>query len=126
LPLELALRADCCRSVHLNAARSEQVLYTGALIDDLRATVERAAEAAASRAPELSLQPPAQAESSESEQFAQPLCLRPADWNLALFLIVHAQLVRTLEPGHDFANTIDIHQVRSMSPPEQPGIQTAE
>jgi hypothetical protein len=35
-----------------------------------------------------------------------------------LLLVVHAQLVRTLEPGDNFADTVDVHQVGPMSPPE--------
>ncbi len=57
-------------------------------------------------------------QSLKPEQLPQSLGLCPADGNLALLFIVHAQLVRTLEPGYDFANAIDIHQVRPVRPPE--------
>src|SRR5579863_1358238 len=67
--------------------------------------------------------PPARAENSQSEQFAQPLSLSAADWNLALLLVIHAQLVRTLEPRHDLTNAIDVHQVGAVSPPEHSGIE---
>jgi hypothetical protein len=63
---------------------------------------------------------------SEAEKLAQALGLGTADWNLALLLIVHAQLIRTLEPGNNFANSIDVHQVGAVSPPEQSRIQTGE
>jgi hypothetical protein len=63
---------------------------------------------------------------SEAEKLAQALRLGAADWNLALLLIVHAQLIRTLEPGNDFANSVDVHQVGAVSPPEQSRIQTGE
>src|SRR5580704_416353 len=66
------------------------------------------------------------AATSEAEELAQPFSLRPADWNLALLLIIHAQLVRTLEPGHDFANAVDVHQVGAVRAPEQAGVQAAE
>jgi hypothetical protein len=56
---------------------------------------------------------------SEAEQFPQPLGLCAADWYLGLLLIVHAELIRTLEPRHDFADAIDIDQVRTMRPPEK-------
>ena len=39
----------------------------------------------------------------QSEEFAQAFGLSPADGNFGLFLVVHAQLVGTLEPGDDFA-----------------------
>jgi hypothetical protein len=58
----------------------------------------------------------------KSEEFPQSLGLRTADWNLALLLIIHAQLVRTLEPGHNLANAVDIHQVGAVGAPEQSGI----
>ncbi len=60
------------------------------------------------------------------EQLAQSLCLRPADWNLALLFIVHAQLIRALEPGHDFADAIDVHQVGTVRPPEQSRVKTRQ
>jgi hypothetical protein len=121
-------------------------LYTGTLIKDLFASVEKAEQAAVARsrqgltpqsmgaknreatnteAMDLANRGPGGV-TSEAEKLAQPFCLRPADWNLALLLIVHAQLVGALEPGDDFANTIDVHQVRAMSPPEQARIQAVE
>ena len=60
------------------------------------------------------------------EQLPQSLGLSPADWNLALLFIVHAQLVRTLEPGHDFPNAVNIHQVGAVRPPKQSGVKTRE
>ena len=60
------------------------------------------------------------------EQLSQSLGLSPADWNLALLFIVHAQLVRALEPGHDFANAINVHQVGTVRPPEQSGVKTRQ
>ena len=126
-------------------------MYTGTLIKDLFASVEKAEQAAAARSrqgfppksmgatnPEAMNTEATNAAAmnsanrgpgeaiSEPEQFPQPFCLSPADWNLALLLIVHAQLIGTLEPGNDFANTIDIHQVRPMSSPEQARIQAVE
>jgi hypothetical protein len=122
------------------------ILYTGTLIKDLFASVERAEQAAAARSRQRVLSqsmgaknPEATsadamnltnrssgAAASEPKQFPQSFCLSPADWNLALLLIVHAQLVGTLEPGDDFANTIDVHQVGAVGPPEQARIQAVE
>jgi hypothetical protein len=129
---------------HLAASRSSRIelhLYTGTLIKDLYASVERAEQGVASRSDKALYQPTAariktepacrlnchqESRTSEPEKFPQPLGLSAADWNLALLLIVHAQLVRTLEPGHDFSNPIDIHQIGAVSPPEQPRIQAGQ
>jgi hypothetical protein len=62
----------------------------------------------------------------EPEQLPQSLSLSPADWNLALLFIVHAQLVRALEPGHNFANTVNVHQVGTVRPPEQTGVKARQ
>ncbi len=62
----------------------------------------------------------------KAEQLPQPLGLRPADWNLALLLIVHAQLVRALEPRHNLPDPVHIHQIGAMRPPEQSLIQAGE
>jgi len=114
-------------------------LYTGTLIKDLLGLGERAEHAAALRASTTFL--PAAASNagmvdkgktrtgrgnSETEKLPQPLGLSAADWNLALLLVIHAQLIRTLEPGHDFTNSIDVHQVGAVSAPEQGLIQTGE
>jgi hypothetical protein len=63
---------------------------------------------------------------SEAEKLPQPFGLSAADGNLALLLVIHAQLIRALEPGHNFANSIDVHQVGAMSAPEQALVQTGE
>ena len=113
-------------------------MYKGTLINDLWSAVEAAAEksqcAAAKGARHSSPEPQADVRSnfcnysrnnkgdSESEQFPQALGLSPADWNLCLLLVVHAQLVRALEPGHDFAYAVNVHQVGSVRPPEELGI----
>lgn len=128
-------------AVHSRAGVSS--LYTGTLIRDLFTLVEKVqtvaalgegkVEAATSRTlqPQTSPQPFArslnpQIPISKAEQFPQPLCLRPADWNLALLLIIHAQLVRTLEPGYDLANPIYVHQIGTVGSPEQPRVQAGE
>src|ERR1700722_14858055 len=77
-------------------------LYTGTLIQDIFALVERVEKVAtsakraatSSRASRpLGFSCPSRGSLiSQSEQLSQPLRLSPADWNLALFLIVHAQL----------------------------------
>jgi len=113
----------------------DRSMYKGTLINDLWSAVEAAAEkaqcAAAKGASHSSPEPRADVrsnfcnnsrnknEDSESEQFPQALRLSPADWNLCLLLVIHAQLVRALEPGHDFADAVDVHQVRAMRPPEK-------
>jgi hypothetical protein len=95
-------------------------MYSGKLIDDLFALAERAQAASRTSGAE----PQAKActcikETSESEQFAQSLRLSPADWYLGLLLIVHAQLVRALEPRNNFADSVDVHQVGAVRPPEK-------
>src|ERR1700691_1385215 len=62
----------------------------------------------------------------EVEQFPQPSGLRAAYWNLRLLLVVHAQLVGALEPGHDFADVIDVDQKRAMRAPENIRIEIVE
>lgn len=113
------------------AGRNELDLYTGTLIKDLLASVERAEQAAALRShptspfysPKAICHASAREVNSEAEKFTQALRLSAADWNLALLLIVHAQLVGTFEPGHNFANPIDVHQVGAMGTPEQARVQ---
>src|SRR5216684_3419417 len=63
---------------------------------------------------------------SQTEQFPKPLGLSAANGDFSLLPIVHSQLVRTLEPGNYFADAIDIHQVRTVRPPEQTWIQAVE
>lgn len=127
------------------SSRSELHLYTGTLIKDLFAAVERAEQrverraqhAAASRSGEgLNCQGAEEFKTEadcrekpknlEPEKLPQALGLSAADWNLALLLIVHAQLVRTLEPGYNFANSINVHQVGAVSAPEQSRVQAGE
>jgi len=119
---------------------SEPHFYTGTLIEDLFSLVLRAEQTAASRSSKSLYNEAAviktqaacranyQAEprNSKPEKLAQALGLCPADWNLALLLIVHAQLVGTLEPGYNFANSINVHQIGAMSPPEHSRIQAGE
>src|SRR5579884_3809484 len=56
---------------------------------------------------------------SQPKQFPQPTRLAPADGNFALALIGHAQQIAGFEPGNDFADLIDIHQIGSVRAPEQ-------
>src|SRR5450631_3378930 len=94
-----------------------KVMYSGTLIADLFAAVERVQNSAAWPQIEPAVaEPPANVchcarEISESEQFPQPFGLSPAHGYLGLLLVVHSQLVRALEPGHDFANPVDVHQI---------------
>ena len=99
-----------------------KVMYSGTLIDDLFAAVERAQSSAAARQikPADAYVPAFPTQNlSESEQFPQSLRLSPAHGYLGLLLVVHAQLVGTLEPGNDFANAVDIHQVGTVRAPEK-------
>jgi hypothetical protein len=123
-------RADLAAS---RPGRTELHLYTGTLIKDLYAAVERAEHSARSRSSEDSRSRAvsagercAETSQSQPEEFPQTFGLSPTDWNLALLLIVHAQLVRAFEPRHDFADSIDIHQVGAVSPPEQSRVQAGE
>src|SRR6266700_3689954 len=105
-------------------------MYSGTLINDLFAVVERAQNKIPPRQDQpaspqtFKADPQARLchcsrESSESEQFPQSLRLSPADWNLGLLLVIHAQLVRALEPRNNFADAIDIHQIGTVRPPEK-------
>ena len=102
-----------------------KVMYSGTLIADLFAAVERVQNSAAWAQIEPAVaEPPAKVchcarEISESEQFPQPFGLSPAHGYLGLLLVVHSQLVRTLEPGHDFADAVDVHQIGAVRPPEK-------
>jgi hypothetical protein len=107
-------------------------LYTGTLIQDIFTLVERVEKTATSTkgtatpshtSRALCFHSSRASLISQSEELSQPLRLSPADWNLALFLIVHAQLVGTLKPGYDLANAIDIHQIGTVSSPKQSGVQ---
>ena len=115
-------------------------MYSGTLINDLFAAVERVENAA----PPLRIEYPdasssigrpsiagtpdvepqadvcdCSGEISESEQLPQALGLSPAHGYLGLLLVVHAQLVGTLEPGNNFADTVDVHQVGTVGAPEE-------
>jgi hypothetical protein len=117
-------------------------MHTGTLIDALFAAVEHAEKAAEKEPHTASLtenssqasphecgirQPSPAAHSnpivrkdySEPEEFPQPLGLCAADWYLGLLLIIHAQLIRALEPRNNLADAIDVHEVRAMRPPEK-------
>ena len=123
------------------SSRTEIHSDTGTLIRELFASVERVEQTAASPSGKsLSLHTAEEikagsacrtnhssaSRNSETEQLPQTLGLSAADWNLALLLIVHAQLVGTLEPGYDFANSINVHQVGAVGTPEQSRIQARE
>ena len=116
------------------ALGGDRQMYNGTLIDDLWCAVEAATEKAkgaeAKGAKHSNPEPQAAAcmkcrnekAESESEQLPQALRLSPADWNLCLLLVVHAQLVRALEPRHYFTDAVDVHQVRPVRPPEKFGV----
>ena len=60
----------------------------------------------------------------QPEKFSKTFGLGAADGDFALLLVVHAQLVGTLEPGDDFFDAIDIHQERTVRAPEKIRIKT--
>lgn|SRR6476646_2288544 len=97
-------------------------MYTGTLIRDLLIAADRVCDSLRPQGTRCSSEihsefSPAELR-SESEQFAQALGLGAADGNLSLFLIVHPELVGTLEPGDDFADAVDVHEVGAMSAPK--------
>jgi hypothetical protein len=118
-PLQFNYNVDGSR--RRESERKVSHLYTGTLIVDLILSVERTEQTSARRsrqAGQLMTAAATRPSRSQAEQFPQPLCLSAADWNLALLLIIHAQLVGTFKPGHDFANTVNVHQVGAVSAPE--------
>src|SRR5271165_3755389 len=105
-------------------------MYTGTLITDLFSEVERAerfarrslSEAEKAPTPGAAAEPNGdynRKKTSETEQFPQAPGLSPADRNLGLLLIIHAQLVRAFEPGDNFTDAIDVHQVGAVRPPKK-------
>src|ERR1039457_7162166 len=97
-------------------------MYSGTLINDLFAAVERAEtfarlrqlrnpDSRTSRAEAQAQACHCSRKRSEPEQFPQPFRLSSANWNLGLLLVVHPQLVGAFEPGNDFADAVDVHQV---------------
>ncbi len=57
-------------------------------------------------------------QSLQTKQFSQSFGLGPADGNLALLAVVHAQLVGAFEPGDDLADAVDVDHVRAVGAPE--------
>ena len=101
-------------------------MYTGTLINDLFAAVERTESSVKTLGlVDSTCQPQYLPPSSDArrnlkaEEFAHTLGLSPADRDLSLLLIIHAQLIRPLEPRDHFADPVDIHQVGAMCPPKQ-------
>ena len=98
-------------------------MYSGTLIEDLLLTAEKILGVANYQGRDLGrkiLRKPAGAGNPDlqSKQFAQSLGLGTADGDLGLLLVVHPKLVRTLEPGNDFTDAVDIDEIRSVSAPE--------
>lgn len=120
----------CSASPYVSGVHGLEKMYSATLVSDLLTLVERAMKRA--KAPRMhstnphtrGAEPSANLchctrESSESEQFPEALGLSAANGNLGLLLVVHPQLVGTLEPGNDFANAVDIHQVGAVGAPEK-------
>ena len=97
-------------------------MYTGTLIHDLLIAADRVRDSLRRQTTRSSSEMKSESLPAElllePEQFAQTLSLRAADGNLGLFLIVHPELVGTLEPRNDFADAVDVHEVGAMSAPE--------
>ena len=97
-------------------------MYTGTLIHDLLIAADRVRDSLRWQGTRSSAEMESESLLTElrleSEEFAQALGLGAADGNLGLFLIVHPQLVGTLEPRDDFADAVDIHEVGAMSAPK--------
>ena len=106
----------------LCAKEHERRMYTGTLIHDLLIVADRVRNSLRHQGTISFSGMPSEAMAiepgSEPEKFAQALGLGAADGNLGLFLIVHPQLVGTFEPGDDFADAVDVHEVGSMSAPK--------
>ena len=109
--------------------RKGHPMYTGTLINDLLDTVDRICNGYASLQKQSATSciesaydsgPAAvwETRNSEAEKFTQPLGLGATDRNLGLLLVVHPQLVRTLEPGDHFADTVDVHEVGAVGSPK--------
>jgi hypothetical protein len=101
------------------------MIYTGTLISDLVDLVERAEKAAGwqglkakNAQVKIAGEDYFRQERSETEQFSQTSGLSAADGNLGLLLVVHPQLVGTLEPGHNLTDAVDVHEVGSVSAPK--------
>lgn len=120
------LLADLEDALAIEIQQKRDPLYTGRLIEELIDSVQKTEQTFARRAYKENHSPSVSVEEFRSqpesrlqaEQLAQPFRLSAADWNLALLLIIHAQLVRALEPRHDFANAIDVYQVGTVSAPK--------
>ena len=113
------------RSPFLSAICS---MYTGTLICDLLATVERAEKSVARMLerprPRTLTEEAVNDETdgrtgSEPEQFPEPLSLSAADRNLGLLFVVHPELVGTLEPGDDLADAVNVDEVGTVRPPKK-------
>src|SRR5690606_23650147 len=57
------------------------------------------------------------------QQASQPFRLYAAYRYYGLRFVVHPKLVARFEPGNHFADTVDIHQIRAMHPPEKVGVE---
>src|SRR4051812_17568461 len=106
-------------------------MYRGTLIHDLLETAERVWDSAAIRKCRTaqSAEPGEMDDSwasSQTKEFPEAPGLSTADRNLGLLLVFHSQLVRTLEPGHDLTDTIDVHQVRAVGPPKKVRVETIQ
>lgn len=120
---------SCFEKCSANLLRGEGWMFRGTLITDLFDAVERAeisAKSARLQNRNAEIAPlgkvdlcRCQKEKLEAEKLPQSLGLSAADGDLSLLFVVHPELIRTLEPGNDFADAIDIHQVGAVGPPKK-------
>jgi hypothetical protein len=62
----------------------------------------------------------------QSEQFAQPFGLGAAYGDFGLFLVIHSKLVGAFEPGNNFLDAVDIHEIAPVRTPEKIRIEAVE
>jgi hypothetical protein len=121
-------------------------MYSGTLINDLFALVERInaqrisadrvntervnadrvyaepadVEVEHAHSPARNAASPAQnVEGSQPKQFPQPLGLSSADRDLSLLFVIHPQLVGALKPRDDFPDAVDVYQIGAVRPPKK-------
>lgn len=106
--------------VFRRSSGGEVEMYTGTMIADLLSLVERAQEVGQKviQRKTAESQSKKKKQTSEPEKLPQPLGLGAADRDLGLLFVIHPKLVRTLEPGHNLADPVDVHQIRTMRAPE--------
>lgn len=112
-----------------NRAAQGRPMYTGTLINDLLGIVDRVCDAYESmqaqsaaiswiESTDHSGRRDRETQNSEAEKLTKSLRLGTTDRNLGLLLVVHPQLVRTLEPGDHLADSVNVHQIGAVCAPK--------